>query len=350
MNVVVLAGGSSPERDVSWSSGIKICNALIACGHKAILLDVYMGCEIPPEDIPFIFEREVKIIHESIIKETAPDIEVLKKTRPASPDGFFGKNILAICRMADIVFLGLHGENGENGKIQAAFDLLEICYTGSGYLGSALAMDKNITKKLLTDAGIVTPEYKVLKKDQIGNFDTSTVSFPCVVKPASNGSSIGVFIVSDEKELMESLLFAARLEDTLIIEKYIKGREFSVGILKDRVLPVIEIIPREGFYDYTNKYQPGLVEEITPADLDADRTEKLQKLAWEVYGLLGLEVYARIDFLLGSDDRFYCLEANTLPGMTPTSLMPQEAAADGIPYNQLCDRIVTESLRRCGKI
>lgn len=335
MNIVVLAGGTSTERDVSLTSSRNIVRALKSAGENAVLLDVFMGYE---GDADKFFESGEDVSAESLIGLVDPSIDEIKKARGVSEDDYFGKNVLKICKKADFVFLGLHGEDGEDGKIQAAFDLLGIKYTGTGCLGSALAMNKYYSKQIMIANGIKTADYTVMKKDGTA---TAKYTRPCVIKPCSGGSSVGVSIVENEKDFESAVKKAFKYEDEILIETYIKGREFSVGVLGDTVLPPIEIIPKDGFYDYENKYQAGKTIEECPANLTKEQTKVLQFNTKRVFDALGLQVYGRIDFILNDRDKeFYCLEANSLPGMTQLSLLPQEAAAIGIDYPTLCKEII----------
>ena len=343
MNIVVLAGGLSPERDVSLSSGTRICAALRKAGHNAVLVDLYYGLSALPSPVTAAFTAE-STPAELSVKRSAPDLAQIVKTRSEGLSPFIGKNVVELCRAADITFLALHGDNGENGRVQAFFDMLGIRYTGSSYFGCAVAMNKFVTKQLLLAANIKTPFGVLLKESELK--DLGDLALPLVVKPCSGGSSIGISIVRDEKGLANALCEAFRYEPEVLIETYIAGRELSCGVLGNTALPVIEIRPRGGFYDYAHKYQPGLTEEITPAPIPTELSAAIQAASLMVCRALKLEVYARIDFMLSADGAFYCLEANTLPGMTPTSLLPQEAAAVGIDYPSLCDRIVTLSLEK----
>ena len=250
--------------------------------------------------------------------------------------------------MADIVYMGLHGAEGENGKVQAAFDVLGIRYTGSGYLGSAMAMDKGVAKKMFQAAGIPTPKGFTVKKGEKDSVKrvVSEFGFPCVVKPCCGGSSVGVSFAENEAQYQDALELAFRYEDEVVVEECIHGREFSAGVVAGEALPVIEIIPKTGFYDYKTKYQAGMAEDVCPAELSEALTKEMQGYALDVYRELKLEVYGRIDFLLGRDNEMYCLEANTLPGMTPTSLLPQEALAVGVDYGTLCEKIIQEALKK----
>ena len=338
MKIVVLAGGLSTERDVSFKTGEMVTKALRENGHQVILLDVFMGYSDKEEDLTGIFDRaEAVSVKVAAIPETAPDLEKVKAQRKDQSDNFFGPNVIELCRMADIVFMALHGENGENGKIQAAFDLFGIRYTGTGYLGSALAMNKGMAKQLFLENGIPTPRGTSLKRgEDAAKIETCGIHFPCVVKPCSGGSSIGVSIVHDKAEYEQALKEAFRWENELVIEEYVKGREFSVGVIDFQALPIIEIAPVEGFYDYKNKYKAGSTVETFPAELSEQITKEMQGYAEKVAEVLGLNTYSRTDFLLDAEDHIFCLEANTLPGMTPTSLLPQEAKVTGVDFNQLC--------------
>ena len=343
MNIVVLAGGLSTERDVSITSGSQVAKALKGKGHKVVLLDVFMGIEEKIDSIENLFEEGYDFTKSITgVSTEIPDLEKIKAQRKDKSDSIFGENVIDICRYADICFLALHGGVGENGQLQAALDMLGIKYTGAGYLGSAIAMDKGITKSVFLSGNVPTPMSKLFKKND--SLD-SWVDFPCVVKPCSAGSSVGVSIVQSKDDFEQAMIDSFKHEGQVLVEQYIKGREFSIGVLGDKALPIIEIIPKTGFYDYVNKYQAGNTEEICPAVLDEDTTKLLQDEAVHAFDELHLESYARIDFLLDENDgRIYCLEANTLPGMTPMSLLPQEAKADGIDFAELCEKIVELSL------
>ena len=348
MKIVVLAGGLSTERDVSFKTGEMVTKALRENGHQVILLDVFMGYSDKEEDLTGIFDRaEAVSVKVAAIPETAPDLEKVKAQRKDQSDNFFGPNVIELCRMADIVFMALHGENGENGKIQAAFDLFGIRYTGTGYLGSALAMNKGMAKQLFLENGIPTPRGTSLKRgEDAAKIETCGIHFPCVVKPCSGGSSIGVSIVHDKAEYEQALKEAFRWENELVIEEYVKGSEFSVGVIDFQALPIIEIAPVEGFYDYKNKYKAGSTVETCPAELSEQITKEMQGYAEKVAEVLGLNTYSRTDFLLDAEDHIFCLEANTLPGMTPTSLLPQEAKVTGVDFNQLCEKLIESSMRK----
>ncbi|MBQ8808478.1 MAG: D-alanine--D-alanine ligase [Clostridia bacterium] len=343
MNIVVLSGGLSTERNVSLTTGAKVQNALIANGHHAILADVFMGYKLSGS-IEEEFKNATVPAKVEKVSELVPDLEAIKKSRGTNEDVFFGENIIELCSYADVVFMALHGENGENGRLQAAFDLLGIKYTGSGYLGCAVSMHKNLTKQMFKAFGVPTPQGRMVKKGEEVSF-SQFGGKKVVVKPCCGGSSIGVYIADNEKDFKDALAKAFIFEDEILVEEYISGREFSVGVLGDTVLPAIEIIPKEGFYDYKNKYQADLTIEVCPANITKEQSDKMQNAALLAFKTLGLGGYARMDFLLDENDNIYCLEANSLPGMTPTSLLPQEAQAAGISYNELCEKIIALGLK-----
>lgn len=345
MKIVVLAGGLSPERNVSLSSGTMIAHALWGLGHQAALVDLYFGLEDYEGSVASFFDQPPtdKWKH---IDPKAPDMEKIKAARKWKSPSQFGPGVLELCQMADIVFLALHGPCGEDGRVQAAFDLMGIPYTGAGYLGSGLAMDKDLTKRLIAHLGVDTPAWR---RVSYGEKDvdslTSTTAVPCVVKPVASGSSIGVSIAHTKKELHAALLEGLHFGGECVLEQYVAGREIQIAILEGKALPSIEIIPKEGFYDYENKYQPGAAEEVCPAQIPPEWEEKIAQAALKVYHALGLAVYSRADFIVDEAGTPWFLEINTLPGMTPTSLVPQEAAAVGIDYPALCQRIIDASLQ-----
>ena len=342
MDIVVLAGGLSTERDVSFVSGAQVAKALRGNGHRVIMLDVFMGYGDEELNMTGIFDQADTIADPvGGVSGQAPDLKAVKAMRKDQSDAFFGPNVIGICRQADIVFMALHGENGENGKVQAAFDLFGIRYTGSDYLSSALAMDKAYTKRLFIADGVPTPQGLYLEEGEAPEDLTETgLMYPCVVKPCRGGSSIGTSIVHDTEEWKKALEAAFSVDTGVIVEKFIEGREFAVGVIEYEALPVIEIAPVEGFYDYQNKYKAGSAVETCPADLPDHLTRALQTTAVNAAIALGLKTYARMDFLLDDNGHIYCLEANTLPGMTPTSLLPQEAKEAGMDFAALCERLI----------
>lgn len=342
MNIVVLCGGLSMERDVSITGGTLIAQALQERGHNVVLIDSFFGYT-EPYDNPievFAHEQKVKTI---LVGEKEPNLEAVKKSRKQKGNSILGDNVLEICAAADITFFALHGEEGENGKLQATFDVHGIKYTGSGYLGSALAMNKSLTKELLARVGILAPSGITVYSGQAPYTD---VGFPCVVKPCSGGSSVGTSIVSSRSEYDAALSLAFKYEQAVIVEQYIKGRELTVGVIDGEALPVIEIIPKQGFYDYKNKYQAGLTTELCPAPISDELTNQIKRLSVQVHDVLMIEAYSRVDFLLDNNGELYCLEANTLPGMTPTSLVPQMAYTSGFSYGEFCEKLIDVSMKK----
>lgn len=343
MNIVVLCGGTSTEREISIVSGTGVCKALRSRGHRAILLDAFFG----QEDVNLMdaFPEDYDVDEAAqYIRSNDEDLEAAV----GNPGrGFFGPNVSKLCKMADITFLALHGENGENGKVQAAFDLRKIKYTGTGYIGSALSMDKNLTKVMLKDSGVPVPAgFSLARGSEDTDISSHGLAFPVVVKVCCGGSSVGVYMVHDQAEYEQALKDGFELENEVLVEEYIKGREFSVGVIEGESLPIIEIAPKEGFYDYKNKYTAGSTVETCPADLTPEETSRMRRLAEQGYKALRLEAYGRLDFLMKENGEMYCLESNTLPGMTPTSLMPQEAQAVGVDFPELCEKLIRVSLKK----
>lgn len=341
MRIVVLAGGISTERDVSISSGCLVAEALRKKGHQVVLLDVFTGYEENICDIDALFEENYSFTENVAVGKTISDISTVKQNRLDKSNRYIGRNVIEICSEAEITFLALHGGEGENGQLQATLDLFGIKYTGSGYLGSALAMNKGLTKGVFMQKNISTPIGSIFKNIESAK---EWSYFPCVVKPCSGGSSVGIAKAESKQEYLLAVEDAFRYEDEIVVEQFVKGREFSVGILGKTALAPIEIIPKSGFYDYESKYQVGATVEVCPADIDEETDQKLRSSALEAYNALQLSGYARIDFLLDESGKQYCLEANTLPGMTPTSLLPQEAAVDGLSYADLCEKIIELAL------
>lgn len=342
MRIVVLAGGISTERDVSISSGSLVANALREKGHQVVLLDVFTGYEENICDINALFEENYSFAQGGAVSETISDINAVKNKRLDKTNRYIGRNVIEICSEADVTFLALHGGEGENGQLQATLDLMGIRYTGSGYLGSALAMNKGLTKSVFMQKNISTPIGSIFK-----NFESAKEweHFPCVVKPCSGGSSVGIAKAENQEQFLAAVKDAFKYENEIVVEQFVKGREFSVGILGDVALPPIEIIPKSGFYDYFSKYQAGATVEVCPADIDEETDNRLRNSAFEAYKALHLSGYARMDFLLDENGREYCLEANTLPGMTPTSLLPQEAQVEGLSYGDLCEKIIDLAMK-----
>ena len=261
MKIVVIAGGLSPERDVSLSSGSQIANALIDKGYKVCFIDLYVGIDNLNSDELF-YDSKSQTKYEYTVPPNEPDLDQLKKD-VKNGNSLIGKNVIELCKKADLAFLALHGDIGENGKLQAVFDSFGIAYTGTGYTGSLLAMDKDISKMLMIQNKILTPRWKIVKGDLEDTDEfMSQLKLPYVVKPCSCGSSVGTSVVRSTDELISAVRHAKKYDSDIMVEEMIEGREFSVGILEGEALPVIEIIPHEGFFDYQNKYQAGLTQEI----------------------------------------------------------------------------------------
>lgn len=353
MNIVVLAGGLSPERNVSLTSGSLISAALRRKGHRVLMLDVYEGIEELPGDVMTLFTTADTARYSAGTRAPTPsELEEIRK-RNGNRRELIGKNVLELCRLADVTFLALHGDMGENGQLQATLDVFDVTYTGSGYIGSLLAMDKDIAKKLLRDSGVMTPVS--VRFDRGADLDALAaevrkIGYPCVVKPCSCGSSVGVSTVDNERELKAAIELAQKYESSVMIEQMIRGREFTQGYVDGAPLPPVEIIPKCGFYDYANKYIADATEEICPANITEEELCRISDSTRRGFEALRLDCYARFDYILDGDGIFWCLEANTLPGMTPTSLLPQEAAAIGIDYDSLCEKLALMALDKKKRI
>lgn len=341
MNIVVLCGGTSTEREVSLWTGENVCKALRKKNHNAILVDVFLGREDITSDYAF---ENIKSIEEEleVIKERACEIPNIKKERKE----YFGANVIQICKKADITFMALHGENGENGKVQATFDMFGIKYTGGNYLSSAIAMDKAISRLVFEAGKVPIAKGTSISGKVYESIRELGLEYPAVIKVASGGSSIGVYFANNDKEFVSAQTEAYELENTLVVEERIVGKEFSCGVIEYKALPVIEIIPKTGNYDYKNKYQAGATYEICPANISEELTKKIQMAAENAAKVLGLDTYCRVDVLTDENENCYCLEANTLPGMTATSLLPQEAAAAGMDFEDLCEYLIKISLNK----
>ena len=337
MNITVLCGGVSSEREISLRSSVNISQALRELGNKVVMMDVFFGEEQKPSfDNEQDFEKKADELRQK-------NRLITKKLIAAT--GLMGRNVLETCMDSDIVFLGLHGENGEDGKIQAVLDRHGIKYTGSNAKGSAIAMSKARTKEIVSPH-IMMPKGTVIKKGSAYEIP----GFPCVLKPDNGGSSVGVMIVRKEDEFDQALKECFEYSDTVICEVFIDGRELTQGVLEGRALPPVEICPdADTWYDYRNKYN-GLTTEVCPAPISDEVLKKMSEYSIKFGELLGLEVYYRIDYLLDKEGKLYALEANTLPGMTNTSLIPQEAKAIGISFNGLCSRIIEASLKKYPRI
>jgi D-alanine-D-alanine ligase len=333
VKITVLMGGTSAERNVSLASGVRVADALRSIGHKVTAVDTARGP---------LSETAERKLRESAVGTLPPAREELDRmAREALPQTV---RVLPKRSEADVVFLALHGGHGEDGTIQSLLDLTDVPYTGSGHLASALAMDKDLSKHLFRRADVQTADWVMLSNDDPGSFSIEHLGLPLIVKPSKQGSTVGLTLVKDRGELPASIAEAFRYDDEVMVEQFIAGREFTVGILGDDALPVGEIISQHEIYDYECKYTPGMAQEIFPASISEAWRDKLQDQARRAFKALKLRGYARIDFRMTEDGEPYCLEANTLPGMTQTSLIPQAAMAAAISFPELCDRIVRLAL------
>jgi D-alanine-D-alanine ligase len=327
MKITVLLGGTSSERNVSLASGIRIVQALRSGGHEVIALD-------PAEGV--VSAATEKKLSESNVGTEPPSLDALSKVS----EGAFLPSLTTMpeIRNADVVFLALHGGQGEDGTIQALLDMAGVTYTGSGHLSSALAMDKDLSKKLFRAADVRTADW-LMAPATVEEVE-GILGLPVVVKPSKQGSTVGLSVVKERKDIEPAVREAFRYDDEVMIEKFIAGRELTVGVLGEIALPVGEIIPKHEIYDYECKYTAGMAVEEFPAKLAPEAAAYVQQQALAAFKSLKLRGYARIDFRMTQAGEFYCLEANTLPGMTELSLIPQGAAAMGMSFPELCERIV----------
>ena len=345
MKIVVLAGGLSPERQVALTSGTGVCKALREKGHKAVLVDMFLGLESYKGRLEDIFDAPDGLCGQSRVERVEPDLDAVRRSRKDKSSSMLGKDVLTVCRMADAVFLALHGSCGEDGRIQATLDLLGVPYTGSGYLGSGMAMDKSVTKRMMDSLGVRTaPWHDVHYTEADIPRLVEELEVPCAVKIVNGGSSIGVELPDTKAQLETALRSLLRYGDHVVVEKKIKGREIQIAVLGDTYLPAVEIIPKGAYFDYVSKYQKDGAVELCPAPITDEEWRQVGEMALTLHRGLGLDVYSRADFILDENGQAWCLEINTLPGMTPTSLVPQEAAQVGYSYGDLCEKIVELSL------
>ncbi|MBA2627822.1 MAG: D-alanine--D-alanine ligase [Gemmatimonadales bacterium] len=326
MRVTVLTGGTSSERDVALASAVQVVAALRTRGHEVAVVDTARGY-IPEDAEPAMLSAAVGI-------EPPSNANLHALERGLLLSGLSG---LPVVRDADVLFLALHGGRGEDGTLQTLLEMVGVPYTGSGRLGSAIAMDKDIAKRLFRQAGVPTADW-VMAPAAVSDVERD-FGWPVVVKPSKQGSTVGLSIVKRSGEYDSAVATATLYDDEVMIERFVPGRELTVGILDGEPLAVGEIIPRHEIFDYECKYTPGMSQEIFPADLAAGDTDECRRLGVAAHECLKLGGYSRVDFRLTAGGEFFCLEVNTLPGMTATSLMPQSAAAAGIDFPELCERI-----------
>ncbi|HYK82067.1 MAG TPA: D-alanine--D-alanine ligase [Gemmatimonadales bacterium] len=326
MRVTVLTGGATAERTVAFAGAAEIVAALRGRGHTVRVVDTVTG-ELGPAD-------EQRLLIAAVGREPPSVAELDERERAMLSTGLA---TLAAVKQADVLFLCLHAGRGEGGVLQAVLDVIGVPYTGSGSLASALAMDKDLSKRLFRAAGVPVPAWFMapVAPDDV----TTALGWPVVVKPSKMGSSVGMTLVHSAKGLDAAVALARRYDTEVMAEQFIPGRELTVGIVGDVPLPVGEIIPQHELFDYECKYTPGMSEEVFPAQLDTTLARQLQEQALTAHRALKLGAYSRVDFRLGREGDIFCLEANTLPGMTRTSLLPQAARAAGIEFPELCERL-----------
>ena len=350
MKIVVLGGGISTERHVALVTATSACQALRRRGHKAVFVDLFFGMENYDKPLEQAFDEPDGLCGNVAIETEAPDLDAVRRSRRYQSPGNLGSGVAEICALADCVFLGLHGRDGEDGKIQSLLDLIGVPYTGSGPLASAIAMDKDTAKRILKAAGVRTPVWQVhdipAGTEALRHL-ADTLPVPCVVKVYDGGSSLGVKFPNNHDEMFDALNEISCFGSRFILEEKISGRELTVPVLDGHALSPIEIVSPSGEFDYVAKYQSGDLgaREICPADLTEEEEQALRSAAEQVHQVLDLRVYSRSDFILDASGRVWFLEVNTLPGMTPTSLIPKAAAVEGISYDELIEKIVLLSLR-----
>ncbi len=332
MRVTVLTGGTSAERDVALASAVQVVRALRSGGHEVAVVDTARGY-IPPAD-------EAALLSSVVGTEPPPIAQLHALERGLLLSGLAN---LAVVRDADVLFLALHGGRGEDGTIQTLLEMVGVPYTGSGRLGSAMAMDKDISKRLFRAAGVQTADWVMApaSRSQVER----DFGWPVVVKPSKQGSTVGLSVVKSGKDYEAAVALARQYDDEVMIERFVPGRELTVGVLEGRALAVGEIIPRHEIFDYECKYTPGMSQEIFPAKLPASLAAECGRLSLLAHEALKLGGYSRVDFRLTPAGDLFCLEVNTLPGMTATSLLPQAARAVDIEFPELCQRICRAARR-----
>lgn len=332
MEIAVLTGGASAEREVSLATGRAVVEALREAGHTVHAVDTARGY-IPRDD-------------EERLLAGVPGREPPDESRLAEADRgelSVGVAELPVVRESDVAFLALHGGHGEDGHLQAVLEMAGVPYTGTGPLGAALAMDKRITKELLVQGDVPTADWG--DRDAAPEEEADRLGYPVVVKPASGGSTVGLTVVHEPVELEEAVERARRYDADVLLERFVPGRELTVGILTGSALPPVEIHPGREVYDYEAKYTPGISSYDAPADLSPEERDRVMELGLRAHRLLRQGSYSRVDFRMSPDGEFWCLEGNALPGMTSTSLLPKGARAAGIEFPELCERIAAAPIR-----
>ena len=331
MRVAVLMGGTTSEREISLRTGRGMAQALRRLGHEVVAVDAANGRLLPAGDEE---------------RAAAPESAIV----PAGPAALVTASAI---RDAEVVLIALHGGAGENGTLQALLDLAGKPYTGSGVMSSALAMNKAMSKRVFEQAGVPTPRWLLVEAE--GQVTASVhagepppavtaLGLLLVVKPNEEGSTVGLTIVREWADLSMALKEAARFGHEILLEEFIDGRELTVAVVGDQALPIVEIRPQSGFYDYESKYTAGRSEYFCPAELPAAVTEQVLALGLKAASVLDCRGVSRVDFRLDARDVPWCLEVNTIPGMTPTSLVPMAAKAAGMSYDQLVQRMLDLAL------
>lgn len=330
MRITVLTGGATAERAVAFASASQIVAGLRSRQHQVSVVDLAGGAGPLDEGA----ERELL---GGAVGAAPPDVDALAEQERRMLSEGLGE--LKAVREAEVLWLAVHGGALEGGTLQAVLDVIGVPYTGSGPLASALAMDKDLAKRLFRAAGVPVPAWFMAP---VGADDVSTaLGWPVIVKPSKQGSSVGLTLVKKAQDLDNAVKLAERYDDEVMAEQYIAGRELTVGVLGDVPLPVGEIVSKHELFDYVTKYTPGMSEETFPAKIDTVLARQLQEYALTAHRAVKLSGYSRIDFRVSSEGDIFCLEANSLPGMTRTSLFPQAAQAAGIPFAELCERIAS---------
>jgi D-alanine-D-alanine ligase len=330
MHILVLTGGSSAERNVALASASQVVGALREREHRVTVVDTTEGILDATDEVRLLSPR---------VATAPPNLaDLAERERRVLFGGMLEDPTVT---RADVAFLALHGGRGEDGTIQHLLDLAGVPYTGSGALASGLAMDKDVAKQLFRVAGVPTADWLMAKPGETVAFPRGAMEWPVVVKPSKQGSTVGLSVVREEAGLAAAIDEAGRHDDEIMIEAFVPGRELTVGVLGNEALAVGEIIPKHELFDYECKYTPGMSQEIFPADLPKAVAQEVQRLGLLAHRTLKCRGYSRVDFRLTPDGRLFCLEVNTLPGMTATSLLPQSAAAVGISFGDLCERICT---------
>jgi D-alanine-D-alanine ligase len=348
LRIVVLHGGTSAERSVSLVSGRAVGLALAERGHDVLLVDPARG-DAPVGPLEAEAAASIGSDPPPILLEDGSAVRAIA-----------GEAV----RTADAIFIALHGGSGEDGTVQGLLDLAGKKYGGSGVLGSALAMDKRLSKLVFREVGVLTPPWKTLTHgassaanggapafpfdlplDRAEEAVAALGGYPVVVKPNNQGSTVGLSVVREESELAAAVATAAEYSARVLVERYIAGREITVAVLGGEALPVVEIVPRGGLYDYESKYTKGMSEYHCPADLPAATASEVREAGLAAFRALGCLGYARVDFRLSPEGEAYCLEVNTAPGMTEVSLVPMAALAVGIDFGELVERILTLALK-----